>query len=72
MPEIEDECIFYTKTDQVKFVTQTNGDSIRIDNLKLSQETATSMAWLVNSKYELEFQVKVKEVYNGRARNGNL
>ncbi len=63
MPEVESECIFYTKTDQVKFHTQTNGDNIHIKGLKLTQAQATSLAWLVNAdgNVELEFQVKVKE-----------
>ncbi|MCK4625691.1 MAG: hypothetical protein KAV00_10300 [Phycisphaerae bacterium] len=62
MAEVEEECIFHTKTDQVKFHTQTNGDTIHIKNLNLSQAQATSMAWLVNAddNVELEFQVKVK------------
>ncbi len=42
--------------------TRTNGDSVRIKNLKLTQDQATSLAWLVNNddNAELEFQVKVK------------
>ena len=62
MAEVEEECIFHTGTDQVKFITQTNGDSIYIKNLKLSRAQATSMAWLVNTDdtVELEFQIKVK------------
>ena len=60
--EIEEECIFTTKADQIRFQTQTNGDSIIIQNLKLTQSQATSLAWLVNADgtAELEFQVKVK------------
>ena len=62
MPEIEEECIFYTRADQVQFSTQTNGDTIRIKNLTLTQKQATSFAWLVNADgtAELEFQVKIK------------
>lgn len=62
MPEVEEECIFHTRADQVKFHTQTNGDNIHIKNLNLSQSQATSMAWLVNADgaVELEFKVKVK------------
>lgn len=62
MAEVEEECVFHTKTDQVQFHTQTNGDSIRIKNLKLTQDQATSLAWLINAdgNAELEFQVKVK------------
>ncbi len=62
MPEVENECTFCTKADQVQFYTQTNGDKLYIKNLKLTQDQATSMAWLVNAdnNAELEFQVKVK------------
>ena len=62
MPEIDDECTFHTKADQIKFQTQTNGDMIIINNLDLSQAQASSFAWLVNNdnNAELEFCVKVK------------
>ena len=62
MAEIDEEVVFHTKTDQVKFHTQTNGDDIHIKNLNLTQDQATSLAWLVNADgaVELEFQVKVK------------
>ena len=62
MPEVESECIFETRADQVKFITQTNGDSIHIKDLQLTQAQATSFAWLVNADdiAVLEFQVKVK------------
>lgn len=63
MAEVDEECVFHTRADQVKFITQTNGDSIHIKNLNLSQDKATSMAWLVNADgtVELEFQIKIKE-----------
>lgn len=62
MPEVESECVFYTKTDQVEFHTKTNGDKLNIKNMKLTQSQATSLTWLVNAdgNVELEFQVKVK------------
>ncbi|GAH18066.1 unnamed protein product [marine sediment metagenome] len=62
MAEVEEECTFHTRADQVKFFTQTNGDKIRIINLALTQAQATSMTWLVNAddNVELEFQVKIK------------
>ena len=62
MAEVDEECTFYTRADQVQFHTQTNGDTIRIKNLRLSQAQATSLAWLVNADNtgELEFQVKIK------------
>ena len=60
--EIEEEVTFHTKADGIEFKTKTNGDSIFIHTLRLSQEQATSLAWLVNAdgNAELEFQVKVK------------
>ena len=63
MAEVEEECVFHTRADQVQFHTQTNGDSVHLKNLKLSQAQATSLAWLVNADgtAELVFQVKVKE-----------
>ncbi len=62
MAEVEEEVVFHTRADQVKFHTQTNGDTIHLKNLKLSQSQATSIAWLVNAddNAELEFQVKIK------------
>lgn len=62
MADVEEECTFCTKPDQVKFFTQTNGDKLNIVNLKLTQAQATSLAWLINAdgQTELEFQVKVK------------
>ncbi len=63
MAEVEEEVIFLTKADQVKFFTKTNGDKLNLVDLKLTQNQATSLAWLVNAEdnAELEFQIKVKE-----------
>ena len=62
MLEVEEECIFYTKADQVMFHTRTNGDKVFLRDLRLTQAQATSLAWLVNADKtaELEFQVKIK------------
>jgi hypothetical protein len=60
MPEIEDECTFIVKTDQCKFLTQTNGDKVIIEGLVLMASKAASLAWLVNQSSDLEIQVKVK------------
>lgn len=61
MPEVEDECIFVTKADDVMLTTQTNGDVITISRLNLNKEQAASLAWLVNYKAEnLVFQVKLQ------------
>ena len=63
MPKIQEEVMFYTKADGIEFKTRTNGDTLFIHNLHLSQSQATSLAWLINAdnNAELEFQVKVKE-----------
>lgn len=63
MVEIEEECKFETRADQVELKTQTNGDMITIRHIKLTQEQATSLAWLVNADGTaiLEFTVKIKE-----------
>ncbi len=62
MAEIEEEVTFHTTADQVRFNTQTNGDGLQMNALKLTQAQATSLAWLVNAddNAELEFQVKIK------------
>lgn len=61
MATIDEVCVFFTEADQVKFHTQTNGDNIHIKNLRLTQDQATTLAWLVNhKKHLLEFTVKVK------------
>ncbi len=63
MAEVNEELTFYTGVDQVQFRTQTNGDDIRIKNLKLTQLQATALAWLVNANgaAQLEFYIKVKD-----------
>ena len=62
MAEVDEELTFYTRADQVKYITLTNGDSVYIKRLNMTQAQAASMAWLVNADdtAELEFQVKVK------------
>ena len=62
MAEVNEICVFETKTDQVQFNTQTNGDTIRIKGLHLTQDQATSLAWLVNADNAaiLKFRIKVK------------
>lgn len=60
MATIDEDCTFITGTDQVQFFTQTNGDSLHIKNLELTQDQATSLAWLVNSHRELVWTVSIK------------
>jgi len=63
MAEVNENCEFSTRVDQVRFHTRTNGDEIDIKGLRLTREQAASMAWLVNHlpNEELKFEVKVKE-----------
>ena len=62
MAEVNEECTFCTIADQVRLETMTNGDRVRIDNLMLTQDQVTSLAWLINAdgSAELEFQIKIK------------
>ena len=64
MAEVNEECTFETRVDQVLLTTKTNGDRVELQNLDLSQDQATSLTWLVNAdeNVTLEWQVKVKEV----------
>ena len=59
MAQIPETVTFYTKADQIRFMTQTNGDEIHILNLELSQTKATSMAWLVNADESHELEIKI-------------
>lgn len=62
MATVNETCEFNTRADQVQFRTQTNGDSVHLKDLKLTQEQATSLAWLVNADgtVQLHFEIKVK------------
>lgn len=62
MPDIDEEVVFETKTDQVEFKTKTNGDSLHIIGLHLTKEQAASLAWLVNQDEGviLEIEIRVK------------
>jgi len=54
-------CEFNVRADKVKFVTQTNGDSIYIKGLHMSQQEATDLAWLVNLPPRTLLNIKIKE-----------
>ncbi len=62
MPEIPENCEFEVGADQIELKTRTNGDSIYLSSLNLTQENATSLAWLVNhqqhdQKLKVEFRL---------------
>ena len=63
MPEVTDKCTFELTADQIEFRTQTNGDFVYLKGLRLTQEQATSLTWLINSGEEtvLKIRIKVKE-----------
>jgi len=63
MAEVDEICVFETKADQIKFHTQTNGDSIYIKGVHLTQAQATSLAWLVNADGNaiLKIRIKIKD-----------
>jgi len=58
MPEIEEKVKFTVQTDDVKFTTRTNGDSIIITGLNLDQGQAASFAWIINHSGTLEVKVR--------------
>ena len=41
-------CEFQAGADQVRLITQTNGDSITMRNLNLNKDQAASLAYLIN------------------------
>lgn len=61
--QVNETCEFETKADQIRFRTQTNGDRIHIEGVHLTQEQATSLAWLVNADDNaiLKVEIKVKD-----------
>lgn len=60
MAQVAETVTFYTKADQIHFQTRTNGDELHILNLKLDQDQATSVTWLINSDDEHELEVKIR------------
>lgn len=58
MPEIEEECIFVAKADNIEFTTRTNGDVINISGLNFTDGQAASFAWLINQCGNVVFEAK--------------
>ena len=56
--EVENEVKFTTGEDGVKFTTQSNGDIVIITGIHLTKDQAASLAYLVNCKKKLSFEVK--------------
>ena len=59
--EVESEVKFTTGEDGVKFTAQSNGDIILITGIHLNKDQAASLAYLVNCKKSLSFEVKEKQ-----------
>lgn len=59
MAVIDESCEFIVKADDIQFTTQTNGDTITIRNLDLSQGQAATLAWLVNNPSTLIIEIKL-------------
>ena len=60
MPEFETEVTFDVGEDQAKFRTQSNGDTLLIEGLNLTQKQAASLAWIVNIKDPKKIQIQIK------------
>jgi len=50
---------FTVGADQTVFVTQTNGDTIKVTGLSLNAEQAAALAYLVNQPKKLKIEIKV-------------
>lgn len=62
MAEIEEECTFTTKADEVQLTTQLNGDILTIAGVSFDKGQAASLAWLINHvNKKLVFQVKLQD-----------
>ena len=59
MAEIVENCEFIVGADDIQFNTQTNGDTIIIRNLELSQGQAATLAWLINGPSTLKVEIKL-------------
>jgi len=60
MVEIPDTCEFNAGADQVRLMTQTNGDSITMKGLNLDKDQAASLAYLINDT-DNHLKIEIKE-----------
>ncbi len=58
MPEIPDKSNFTVNVDQIRFTTQTNGDSITIKGVHLGKDDAAALSYLINHLQTLKVEVK--------------
>lgn len=61
MAQIPDTCEFEAGADQVRFTTQTNGDTILIKGLHLNKDQAASLAYLINDTTN-HLSIEIKKV----------
>ncbi len=62
MVQIPEMCEFVAKSDHIIFETKTNGDFLKITDLRLSPEQAASLAWLVNLPEGTNLSIEIKAV----------
>jgi hypothetical protein len=60
VPEIPEEMSFIIGEDGAKFTTQSNGDILILSGFHVSKEQAATLAYLINSKKQLDVRVKAK------------
>jgi hypothetical protein len=61
MPQIPEKCEFDVEHDQIELKTQTNGDYIEIRKVRLGQDAAAALAYLINADNHLSIEIKLKE-----------
>jgi len=60
MADIQEKFETESIVDNIVFETHCNGDKITLTKLALSQEMATSLAWLINHKSGTKLQIEIK------------
>ena len=60
MPTIPDTCEFEVGADQVRFNTQTTGDSVEIRGLHFNSDQAASLAHLINVENHQMLSIEIK------------
>lgn len=60
MPTIPETCEFLASADQVRLTTQTNGDKIHIHGIRLGEDNAAVLAYLIN-KSDNHLKIEIRE-----------
>ena len=58
MAEVNDNVEFTVGEDGIQFNTKTNGDTIRMTGIHLSDEAAGGLAYLINKGVTLKIEIK--------------